>query len=566
MLETKERMELKGKKKVNRKALAIVVGNSVVFILLFVFTIVRFSKEPGKTVKNTQREGGVNADSATNKPAENGPDAAGDVGNTGAEYEDNPNMDESLSAFPFLSYYCLPHPENVQNAIKNMVSSADDPDAFAQYLSELKRIVEVPPDVLFGLEAENYAEEMAQAFVFKKFRSVVVSNVSREEINRALEVYHKVVGKTKAVAELPKSASEIKDVQACQIAWKCINEGKLSAEDKSKLEKLLLSPSISFFFPQDSFVSLGRKLETSSVEEAAASVKTYFMGSYYLKENFKSYLMYAEDLQRSALEESYAGEHNYLRGIHAEYKAKIPNELKDEALSCTGAKETLLKVISGYQDLELVKCVSRNEIPTKEVIIAAINSPMFPKSDSLFMTNFSRQLLFYIQNAARKQLEANQLVNRNAVGKLLKFCRFLCWDFVLLAQRAPVDERITSLQEWKDFIKDPNSLNLAAKAGKAVSDLGLETSSISGYASIWSRIKDLETGVHTDSLISKFVDLFMFKFDQSDHPYYNMKEALFDTSSDAFKQALTNFKAQSQHTAQEVELLETLDFYLSNIK
>ena len=178
-------------------------------------------------------------------------------------------------------------------------------------------------------------------------------------------------------------------------------------------------------------------------------------------------------MQWSDFKEAYAGQQFTLRRDHAESISKIPKELKDEVLFRTGAKESLLKLIHTFHELELVQCVNRNEIPTKEVIIAAIYSPMFPKSDSLFMANFARQLTFYIQDVVRKP-EANQQMNRDAAGKIMLFCRSFTEKYVNLAQYTPVDERITSLQEWKDFVKDPCSLNLAAKVGKAVSDLGLE--------------------------------------------------------------------------------------------
>ena len=686
VLESKGKKELKGKKKLNRKLLAIAGGSSVAFILVVVFIIIRFSKESVKKANATHRKvevEGVTEDAANNgrdvaeaplrpnllrkkpvgkgepaevgkedvegagntasagerrpelpqennillaryengkpvlinlaknpndpimdpkrgvelaknpalhvrvpnkpiehvidpnkpadpaanpkMPAEIGLDAASDADRTGAEPEDNSNKPDALAKFPLPNDHRPPIPENVENAIKNLVVSVDDPDAFSKNLTELKRIVEVP-DVLFGMEAENYAETLAEEYLLKEFKSVVVSDVSHEEINRALEVYHKVIEKTKADAQLPRNASEIKDVEVCRLAWKCMKEGKLSAEDKHQLENLLLSPGRSLVIPQSSSVFLGRKMETSSLEEAAASVKTYFAGSAQLKEDFFSYALVSENLERSDLEEYYPGEQFAMRQMHAECIAKIPRELKDEVLFRSGAKESLLDYIGTFQDLELLQCVNRNEIPTKEVIIAAINSPMFPKSDSLFMANFTRQLRFYIQDIARKQLETNQQMNRDAVGNVLKFCRSFTEKYIYLAESTPVDTRITSLKEWKDFVKDPTSLKLAAKIGKAVSDLGLETSSVSGYAMGWAMIKGFETGGYTNSFISVFISLFMFKFDQNDHPYYIMKEALFDINSDSFKQALTNFKAKKHYSTQERELMERINIYLANLK
>ena len=69
VFKTKEKKDLKAKKKVNRKALAIAGATSVVFILLVVFIIIRFSKESGKAVKDTHRKaqvGGVTEDAASN--------------------------------------------------------------------------------------------------------------------------------------------------------------------------------------------------------------------------------------------------------------------------------------------------------------------------------------------------------------------------------------------------------------------------------------------------------------------------------------------------------------------
>ena len=82
----------------------------------------------------------------------------------------------------------------------------------------------------------------------------------------------------------------------------------------------------------------------------------------------------------------------------------------------------------------------------------------------------------------------------------------------------------------------------------------------------WDLIKTLEICGLTSPLIAEFLKLFLFKFDQSDHPYYIMKEALFDTNSISFKNALTDFRAKTQYTKQEGELMNNLNFYLSNLR
>ena len=498
-----------------------------------------------------------------NKPAKNGPDAAGDMGNAGAESKNIPSKPDSLPIFLFPKDYHSPSlTKDAKDAIKNMVLNVDDPDAFFQNLSELKRIVKVP-DVPFGLKAESYAETLAEEYLLKEFKNVVVSDVSQEEINSALEVYHNVVEKTKAVAQLPKDVNMIKDVEMCRIAWKCIKEEKLSAEDKIKLQNILLSPQKSHIIPQKSSLFLGRKLLVLSEEEAAATVRAYFTRERKLKADFEEYSDIADALNKPKK----VNIKNYttlLLTIHAELINRLPLELKDEVLFRTDAKGSLHELVGGFQGLELSDCVDRNEVPSRKAMEAAINSPTFPKDNLLYMAKFARQLLAYIEDVERQHLEANTQIDEARLSEALRYCELLLHKYTDMERVAPQDPRITELKEWKEYVRTPYSITLAAKLYKAISDLSIDPVCIFDYVQNSCFVKSRDFGTLTDERPIHLLYLFRLKFDQKEHPYTIMREALFDMKNDDCRKAYESFlaKAKSELTQQESTLRDSVRIYL----
>ena len=462
-------------------------------------------------------------------------------------------------AFPYSEDHRSPIPDAVKALSKNLVLNVDDAKAFTDCLDDLRSKVALPSGMV-GIEADTYVDSMVEKHLGEELKKVIFSDLSKDAIKGALEDYHKVVEKTKAVVHLPKDIKDIKDVEMCRIAWKCIKGGKLDADDKIQLQDILLSPSRSYTIGQDACAFLGRKLAGSTEDEAAATIKTFFTGNEELKETFREYTMFADKLLlRFDFDENrgqlLAQFPHFTKCIN-----KLPSELKDEVFYRGDVKalQGLLESLNRPSS-DLLEKIKRKEIPSMGDIIITVETTL-PKDDPLFMAKFARLMFAYTSDLGYEQLQVNPQ-KREEIKQAVDYCRFiLIPKYVELLAYVPQDPRITGLSEWNEYVKDPSNITKVGMLFRAISNLGINTDCVVEYA---SKSALLCKGTVFQETILLLLRLFQFSFPQ-DHPYNAMKEGLFDFSNADCRSAKKTFLDKSDMTSQEQFLSRCLREYSPN--
>ena len=434
-------------------------------------------------------------------------------------------------SIPFPISVISPISDETKKDIMEVTKHINDPAAFSAALIELKRIAGSYNTNLKGLEKENHGDNLVEKYMRIEVLNQVLKGDS-QATTQALEAYHKAVQQTKAVAILPLDVKNIKEINLYEIVRKCVNEGTLSLADKVKLQDILLSPTKLFTFNVEEAMFLGRKIEGSSAEEAVNTIKTFFTGPDEVKKMFKKYVSFCiastEYAEHDENEEAlHLNSPEYL-----EFLKELPSELKDENFKRTDVKESLLKVLAASPALDLTKIIERDELPTIASIKATIAS--FPADDLHLLGYFAKRLIAYVRvtGQARKTAQKNG-------SDLKNFCLFLLLKHVYRAQFTPEDTRITNLVEWKAYLDNPYSCNTMAKLFKAVSDMGIDPDCLHQYVMKTLHMGYLQVHDYGPHFPSILLALFRFSFkDQPEHPYYKMREALFDLSNEACRKAI----------------------------
>ena len=238
------------------------------------------------------------------------------------------------------------------------------------------------------------------------------------------------------------------------------------------------------------------------MEDAAATVKAYFGGSDKMKEEYGTFSWYAWTFM---FFQHFNENKGFLASDNVEYslaRDSLPFELHDEFFYRSDVKKMLLELIDGHPS-PMLEDVKINQIPSIEKIRTAITSAGFPRDDPLFMAKFTRQLMSYVRDIGYKMIQKSGLEPNTKrsmkpeIQKVINYCESLMMKYGLLVQLEPKDPRVTSLREWKAYRSDPYNFDVIRSLSRAVSNTGLDPSSVESYVYQTMRMHLQETGTST---------------------------------------------------------------------